>query len=258
MALKRMENRMNKTLIVTGGSRGVGAAIAQRAALDLGFKVVVNFAQSRDRAQALARSIRDQGGQAEPIRADISTEQGIVALFDEAEHKLGPIGAVVNNAGGGLGRWPIETVSADHVAAMMALNLTSVIFSAREAARRMVPDPSGAGGVILNISSMSAANGGALGLSTYAAAKGGVESLTIALANELGPRNIRVNCLRLGPIETDAHGAADAQARAAMTRTVPLGRYGTPNEAASAALFLLSAEAGFVNGAILDVSGGRR
>jgi len=248
---------MSGTLIITGGGRGVGAAIATLAA-ERGFDVAVNYNSARDRAEAVAAAVIATGRRAAVIRADIRQESGVVTLFETAERELGPITGLVNNAGGGLGSWPIGAVTAEHLSEMLALNLTSVVFGAREAARRMARANGGKGGVILNISSMSAFNGGMPGYATYSAAKGAVESLTVALANELGPEGIRVNCLRLGAIETDVHSGEDPAWRAAMTRTIILGRYGTPLEAAQAALFLLTPEASYITGAILNVSGGRR
>jgi NAD(P)-dependent dehydrogenase (short-subunit alcohol dehydrogenase family) len=248
---------MSGTLIITGGSRGIGAAIATLAA-ERGFDVAINFRKTRDRAEAVAEAVVARGARAAVIQADVREESGVVELFEAAERDLGPIGAVVSNAGGGLGNWPIETVTAEHLAEMLALNLSSAVFCAREAARRMSVRHGGQGGVILNVSSMSAFNGGMPGLATYAAAKGGVESLTVALANELGPQGIRVNCMRLGAIDTEVHVGETAEWRAALTQTIVLKRYGTPQEAARSALFLLSPEASYITGAIISVSGGRR
>ncbi len=248
---------MSGTLVITGGGRGIGAAIALLAA-ERGFAVAINFLKARDRAEAVAESIVARGGSATVVQADVRQESGVTGLFEAAEKALGPITGVVANAGGGLGNWPIEKVTGEHLLEMLALNLSSVVFCAREAARRMSFRHGGNGGVILNMSSMSAFNGGMPGLATYAAAKGGVESLTVALANELGPEGIRVNCIRLGAIDTEVHIGESAEWRTRLTDTIVLKRYGTPQEAAQAAVFLLSAESSYITGAVVNVSGGRR
>jgi NAD(P)-dependent dehydrogenase (short-subunit alcohol dehydrogenase family) len=248
---------MAGVLLVTGGSRGIGAAICKLAARR-GFKVAVNYNQSADTAMSVVGSIREQAGEAIAVQGDVTREAEIVRMFTEIDEKLGRITALVNNAGGGgkLGR--VEEVTAEHLSKVINLNLVGPIFCAREAVRRMSTDHGGSGGAIVNVSSMAAFNGGMAGLTNYAAAKGGLESFTIGLANEVGSKGIRVNCIRPGAIETDAHRNDTTEWRDAMIRTIVLKRYGLPDEAANAALFLLSDEASYITGAILNVSGGRR
>jgi len=248
---------MAGVLLVTGGSRGIGAAICRLGARR-GYKVAVNYKYSADRARSVADALRTDGGEAVAIQGDVTSETDIVRVFAELDRTLGRITALVNNAGGGVGLGPIDQVTPQHLDAVIGLNLTGPILFAREAIRRMSTDHGGTGGAILNVSSMSAFNGGFAGLVSYAAAKGGLESFTIGLANEVGPKGIRVNCIRLGAIETDAHVNDAPEWRAAMTQTIVMKRYGNPEEVAETAIFLLSEAASYITGAILNVSGGRR
>jgi NAD(P)-dependent dehydrogenase (short-subunit alcohol dehydrogenase family) len=248
---------MSGVLLVTGGSRGVGAAICRVAARG-GFKVAVNYLKAADKAAEVVNAIRAARGEAIAVQGDCTHEADIVELFTEIDRTLGRITALVNNAGGGVGLGPVEDTTTDRLSAVMGLNLIGPILCAREAVRRMSTDRGGHGGAIVNVSSMSAFNGGFAGLANYAAAKGGLESFTIGLANEVGSKGIRVNCIRLGAFETDAHLSDTPEWRATMLRTIVLNRYGRPEEAAAAATFLLSEEASYITGAILNVSGGRR
>jgi NAD(P)-dependent dehydrogenase (short-subunit alcohol dehydrogenase family) len=248
---------MSGVLLVTGGSRGVGAAIC-RACAELGYAVAVNFRTNEQQAKSVVDAIVGRGGKAIAVQGDVTREADIVAMFDRLDRSFGRITGLVNNAGGGVGIGPVAETTPAQIEAAIALNLTGPILCAREAVRRMSTARGGAGGAIINVSSMSAFNGGMGGLANYAAAKGGLESFTIALANEVGRDGIRVNCIRLGAMETDAHMNDTTEWRAAMTATIVLRRYGNPKEAANAAAFLLSDKASYITGAILNVSGGRR
>jgi NAD(P)-dependent dehydrogenase (short-subunit alcohol dehydrogenase family) len=248
---------MSGVLLVTGGSRGVGAAIC-RVCAELGYAVAVNFRSNEQQAKAVVDAIVGTGGKAIAVQGDVTREAEIVAMFDRLDRTLGRITGLVNNAGGGVGIGPVAETTPAQIEAALALNLTGPILCAREAVRRMSTARGGAGGAIVNVSSMSAFNGGMGGLANYAAGKGGLESFTIALANEVGRDGIRANCIRLGATETDAHMNDTAEWRAAMTATIVLRRYGNPEEAANAAAFLLSDKASYITGAILNVSGGRR
>jgi NAD(P)-dependent dehydrogenase (short-subunit alcohol dehydrogenase family) len=247
----------NGTLIVTGASRGIGAAIAKLAA-ERGFSVAVNFATSADDARAVVEQIVSAGGRARAIQADISREQDIIRLFETAERELGPIKALVNNAGitGGFSR--VDSVSASTLAQVMAVNVTGAILCAREAVRRMSTRHGGTGGVIANISSRAAHIGSAGEWVHYAASKGAIDSFTIGLAREVATEGIRVNAVAPGLIETGLHAANGAPDRLnRFTTTIPMQRPGTPLEVAEAVLWLLSPAASYTTGAILEVGGGR-
>jgi NAD(P)-dependent dehydrogenase (short-subunit alcohol dehydrogenase family) len=245
------------TVIVTGASRGIGAAIAQLAG-SRGFAVAVNFFTGEAEAQAIAEQIVSAGGRATAIQADLSHETNIVRLFESAERALGPVKALVNNAGitGGFAR--VESVSAETLAQVMALNVTAVILCAREAVRRMSTLRGGSGGAIVNISSRAAQIGSAGEWVHYAASKGAVDSFTMGLAREVATEGIRVNAVAPGLIETGLHAANGAPDRLEhLAATIPMKRPGTAHEVAEAVLWLLSSAASYTTGAILEVGGGR-
>lgn len=244
-------------LVVTGASRGIGAAIARLAATR-GFAVAVNHAASADAAAAVVRDIEQAGGRAVAIAGDVAQEADVIRLFDAAERALGPICGLVNNAGiaGSLTR--IEGLAADALARVLAVNVGGTILCAREAVRRMSTRRGGAGGAIVNISSLVARTGGAGDWVHYAASKGAVDSFTIGLAREVAAEGIRVNAVAPGLIDTDIHAAAGAPDRLArMAPTVPMQRPGTPQEVAEAVLWLLSPAASYATGTILEIGGGR-
>jgi NAD(P)-dependent dehydrogenase (short-subunit alcohol dehydrogenase family) len=245
------------TLIVTGASRGIGAAIAKLAAAH-GFSVAINFATGKTEAALVAKEIASTGGHARAIQADVSREADILRLFEAAEHKLGPIKALVNNAAitGGFSR--VDSVSAATLDRVFALNVTGAILCAREAVRRMSTRHGGTGGVIVNISSRAAEIGSAGEWVHYAASKGAIDSFTIGLAREVATEGIRVNAVAPGLIETGLHAASGAPDRLErLTSTIPMQRAGTPDEVAEAVLWLLSPAASYTTGAILRVGGGR-
>lgn len=245
------------TLVVTGGSRGIGAAIA-RLASERGFSVAVNFATGEKEARAVVEQIVSSGGCACAIRADVGREEDIVRLFAEAERELGTITALVNNAAitGGFAR--VESVSAETLAQVMAINVTGAILCAREAVRRMSTRHGGRGGAIVNISSRAARIGSAGEWVHYAASKGAIDSFTIGLAREVATEGIRVNAVAPGLIETGLHAASGAPDRLnRLVGTIPIQRPGMPLEVAEAVLWLLSPAASYTTGAILEVGGGR-
>lgn len=245
------------TLIVTGASRGIGAAIAVLAG-DRGFSVAVSFATGAAEAKAIADQIIRSGGHARAIQADVAREDEIVRLFEIVERELGPIKALVNNAAitGGFSR--VESVSARTLAQVMAVNVTGAFLCAREAVRRMSTLRGGAGGAIVNISSRAAQTGSAGEWVHYAASKGAIDSFTIGLAREVATEGIRVNAVAPGLIETGLHAANGAPDRLERLRaTIPMQRPGTPLEVAEAVLWLLSPAASYTTGAILEVGGGR-
>jgi NAD(P)-dependent dehydrogenase (short-subunit alcohol dehydrogenase family) len=245
------------TLIVTGASRGIGAAIAALAG-ERGYAVAVNFSTSADEAKNVVDQILSRGGRAVAIQADVANEAQIVRMFETAERELGPIKALVNNAAitGGFAR--VEDVSSTAIANMLAVNVTGTILCSREAVRRMSTRRSGTGGAIVNISSIAARTGAAGEWVHYAASKGAVDSFTIGLAREVAAEGIRVNAVAPGLVDTGLHAANGEPRRLQrLMGTIPMGRPGTAREIAEGVLWLLSDAASFTTGAILEIGGGR-
>lgn len=244
-----------RVLIVTGGSRGIGAACALRAARD-GWRVCVNYNSSADEAMAVVATITAAGGAAVAVQADVAREADVVHLFDRAGAAFGPVNGLINNAGIIGRKSRFQDLTLDRWAGILATNTTGSFLVAREAVRRMLA--AGHGGAIVNLSSMAAPLGAAGEFVDYAASKGAVESMTIGLAREVASSGIRVNAIRPGLIDTEMQAASGEPGRVArLLATVPMGRVGTAAEVAEAAVWLLSDAASYVTGAILPVSGGR-
>ncbi len=240
-------------LIVTGASRGIGAAVA-RLASARGYAVAVNYSRDRENAEALAREL----GHAIAIQADVGEESDVIRLFETAESELGPIRALVNNAGvtGGFAR--VDSIDTATVTEMLRVNVIGTMLCAREAVRRMSTRYGGAGGAIVNISSLAARTGGAGEWVHYAASKGAIDTFTIGLAREVAGEGIRVNAVAPGLIDTGLHAAAGEAGRLnRMAPSIPMGRGGTAEEIAEAVLWLLSDAASYVTGTILEAGGGR-
>jgi NAD(P)-dependent dehydrogenase (short-subunit alcohol dehydrogenase family) len=248
---------MPPTLIITGASRGIGAAIALKAAQSE-YQIVVNYAKDQKAAGQVVDQIRKSGGKAIAIRADVSIESEVIRLFQEAEGLLGPIYGLVNNAGitGGFAR--VDETTQPILERLMAVNVIGPMLCLREAVKRMSTRYGHAGGSIVNISSLAARTGGAGEWVHYAATKGAINTLTIGLAKEVANEGIRVNAVSPGLIETDLHAAAGAPDRPVrLSSTIPMRRPGTPDEIAGGVLWLLSPEASYVTGTILEIGGGR-
>lgn len=252
-----MSEADNGALIVTGGGRGIDAAISRLAATQ-GYAVVVNFVSDARAAEAVVDDICSKGGHAAAVQANVARESDVVNLFEQAHKLFGPLRALVNNAGitGGYAR--VETVSAATLERLSAVNVTGTALCAREAVRRLSSKHGGRGGAIVNISSRAAELGSPGEWVHYAASKAAVNTFTIGLASEVAGEAIRVNAVAPGLIETQIHAAAGDPGRLdRLASGIPMGRAGTASEVAEAVLWLLSPAASYVTGAILTISGGR-
>jgi NAD(P)-dependent dehydrogenase (short-subunit alcohol dehydrogenase family) len=245
------------TVIVTGGSRGIGAATARALAAD-GFQVCVNFRANEEAAQQVVSGLTKSGAKAMAIRADVCAESDVVRLFEIAERELGPIRALVNNAAILLPQTRLENMDAARIHRILATNVTGSFLCAREAVRRMSTRHGGRGGAIVNVSSVAARTGSPGEYIDYAASKGAVDTLTRGLAQEVGADGIRVNCVRPGFIYTDMHVDGGEPGRVdRLAPSLPMRRGGTAEEVASTIRWLLSDDANYVSGAFIDVAGGR-
>ena len=248
---------MSGTIIITGSGRGIGAATALLAS-QKGYSVCVNYTNRREEAEAVATTIRDKGGQAIAVQADVSHEVDVQNLFDTATGELGPLVALVNNAGitGKVGRF--ADVNTESLRRVLDINVIGTMLCSREAIRRMSTTYGGKGGGIVNISSRATYFGGPGDYVHYAASKAAVETFTLGLAREVANEGIRVNCVSPGVIETEIHTSmGDPQRLQRIAGQIPLQRVGKPEEIAAAVLWLLSAEASYCTGSVLMVSGGR-
>lgn len=246
------------TILVTGGSRGIGAAICRRLAAD-GYAVAVNYAADVAAAQATVSEIEAKGGAARAFHADVSDPEVVNRLFDEATAALGPLVELVNNAGSS-GRFaPVVEQDAADITRLFAVNVVGTMLCCKAAAQRMSTRKGGNGGAVVNLSSIAARLGGLPGLSVYAATKGAVESFTKGFATEVGPEGIRVNAVAPGMIATDMTEGFLSQpgARERVAASTPLGRVGAPEDIAEAVAWLISPAAAFVTGSVVSVSGGR-
>ena len=247
----------DKVVIITGGSRGIGRATAFAAAAR-GFKVVVGYASNKAAAEQVVTAIEEKNGKAIAVKCDVGEESDILELFKVAD-KFGTLGALVNNGGiVGKSGVRVEDMSAERIARVMAVNVTGSMLCAREAVKRMSTRHGGAGGVIVNLSSVAARLGSANTYVDYAASKGAVDSFTIGLGHEVAGEGIRVAAIRPGLIDTEIHASGGEPDRAhRLSHMVPMKRVGTAEEIANAIVWLMSDEASYVTGTILDVSGGR-
>lgn len=244
------------TLLVTGGSRGIGRAVALAAGRD-GWPVAVGFHRDRTAAASVVATIEGAGGRAASVQGDVADPGQAAGMVADAAELLGPLGGLVTAAGRGYRTRAIE-LDADTAAHVFAVNVVGLMVGCREAARRLSTARGGPGGGIVTISSFAGATGGRPGASVYGASKSAVDAFTANLAREVGPEGVRVNAVRPGITDTDMVAATTGEhdRRAAIEHSIPMGRIGHPAEVAAAVVWLLSDEASWVTGAHLDVHGG--
>jgi NAD(P)-dependent dehydrogenase (short-subunit alcohol dehydrogenase family) len=246
-----------KVVLVTGASRGIGAATALLAAKQ-GWAVVVNFVSNSLAADEIVRQIRANGGTAMTIQADVAIEADVTRMFRTVDAKLGRISGLVNNAGVVDMPSRVDGMSVERLTRMWTTNITSSFVCAREAVKRMITRLGGDGGSIVNLSSAAARLGSPNQYVDYAASKAAIDTFTIGLAKEVAMEGIRVNAVRPGIIDTDIHASGGLPDRAAqLAPLVPMQRAGTANEVAEAIVWLLSDSSSYTTGSILEVTGGR-
>lgn len=244
-------------LLVTGGSRGIGAATALLAA-QAGYAVAVNYQSNSLAADEVVRSIRDSGGQAMALQADVSREDEVMAMFARMDAKWGPLAALVNNAGVVDVSSRVDAMGLARLSRMLNTHVLGSFVCAREAVLRMSTRYGGTGGGIVNLSSAASKMGSPGQYVDYAACKGAIDTFTIGLAKEVAAEGIRVNAVRPGIIETDIHASGGEPDRAQrLAPQVPMQRPGSAQEVANAIVWLLSPQASYCTGALLDVGGGR-
>ena len=246
---------MNKVVIITGASRGIGAATALLAA-ERGYAVGINYFNNKTTAEDLVQKIEKNGGRAIAVGGNVAAEQGVVRLFDEVEDKFGPVNYLVNNAGILNQQSLFKDMSLERWEHIFAINVTGSFLCAREAVKRMIQHK--VSGAIVNLSSMASRFGAPFEYVDYAASKGAIDVMTIGMARELAAENIRVNAVRPGVIYTEIHASGGEPNRPdRMKDVIPMKRAGKAEEVAQAILWLLSDESSYVTGSIIDVSGGR-
>jgi NAD(P)-dependent dehydrogenase (short-subunit alcohol dehydrogenase family) len=252
-----MQEPNRKVAIVTGGSRGIGAAIAKLLGAT-GYSVAINYASDQAAVQQVLNYLTSVGSRSVAIQGDVSREADVLRIFEIAQRELGPIRALVNNAAitGGFAR--VDQIDGAALIRMLAVNVAGTMLCAREAVRRMSSRHAGQGGAIVNISSLAARTGSAGEWVHYAASKGAVNTFTIGLAREVANEGIRVNAVAPGLVDTELHAANGEPGRLKrVTPTIPMGRAATADEIAQGVLWLLSDAASYVTGTILEIGGGR-
>jgi len=248
---------MSGVLMVTGGGRGIGAATARLAA-QRGYAVCLSYLSNGSAAESVVQAIRGGGGKAVAVRGNVAIEEDVVRMFAECDRALGPLTGLVNNAGVVDRQMRVEAMDAARLQRMFSINVLGAFLCAREAIRRMSTKHGGRGGAIVNVSSGAARLGSPGEYVDYAASKGAIDTMTLGLAKELAADGIRVNCVRPGFVHTEIHASGGEPNRIERLRdSIPMKRGGEPEEVARAILWLLSDEASYSTGAILDVTGGR-
>jgi NAD(P)-dependent dehydrogenase (short-subunit alcohol dehydrogenase family) len=247
---------MSKILLVTGGSRGIGAATARLAALR-GYTTCITYLHNQAAAEAVVADITETGGHALALQADVSAEENVIRLFKQIDTQLGTISALVNNAGILEQQMRVDQMDAARLQRIFSTNIVGPFLCAREAIRRMSSRYGGTGGAIVNVSSGAARRGSPREYVDYAASKGALDTFTVGLAKEVATEGIRVNAVRPGPIYTEIHASGGEPERVERVKSsVPMQRGGQAEEVANAILWLLSEEASYITGACLDVTGG--
>ena len=248
---------MNPVILITGASRGIGAATALQAAR-AGYTVAVNYHANAQAANQVVQQIRSLGATAIAVQADVAKEEQVLAMFATVDAQLGPLRALVNSAGVVDVASRVDAMTVARLRRMFDTNVFGSMLCAREAVLRMSTRHGGAGGAVVNLSSVAATLGGAGQYVDYAASKGAIDSFTVGLAREVAAEGIRVNAVRPGVIDTEIHASGGQPERAQqLAAFIPMQRAGTAEEVASAILWLLGCSAGYTTGALLDVGGGR-
>lgn len=248
---------MEKVAIVTGGGRGIGAAVARMLGAQ-GYAVAVNYARDADAANSVVQAIDGGNGRAFALQGDVAREEDVLKLFRETDERFGQVTALVNNAGILNPQWRVADMTAEGVSRVLAVNVLGSILCAREAVKRMSTKAGGKGGAIVNLSSVAARLGAPNEYVDYAASKGAIDSFTLGLAREVADEGIRVNAVRPGIILTDIHASGGDPTRPERLKgAIPMQRPGTAEEVAEAICWLLSDAAAYVSGTVVDVTGGR-
>ena len=246
-----------KTMLITGGSRGIGAATAVLAA-ENGYAVAINYNKNKDAADAIVAAITAKGGKAVAIQADISIEADVLRLFEETDKQLGDLYCLVNNAGILEKQMRVEDITAERLNRIFAANITGQFICAREAIKRMSTKHGGRGGTIINVSSIAARLGSPDEYVDYAASKGAIDTFTIGLSKEVAAEGIRVNAVRPGLIYTDIHADGGEPGRVDRVKaSLPMKRGGQPAEIAEAIIWLASEKSSYATGSFIDLGGGR-
>jgi len=255
--MARMSESQGRTVLITGASRGIGAACALACAR-AGWDVAVNYARDAKAAERVAREVRALGRRAIHVQADVADEPALLAMFARIDAELPPLCGLVNNAGVVDAKARVDEVTVARLARIFGINVIGSFVCAREAVKRMSTRHGGPGGAIVNLSSVAATLGGPGWYVDYAASKGAIDTFTIGLAREVATEGIRVNAVRPGIIDTEIHASGGQPDRAHQSASViPMQRPGTADEVAAAVVWLLSDAAAYSTGAIVDVSGGR-